>query len=271
MDALKGSQVSFPYLTLDGFRLRTVMPSPDVDIVETAQPGFTQTRLDIASSYVNSRLRKRYGTSTSASSLPLGQRPPALVAAGTTPPTVTLTGRPTLGSWRIVIQIVAPGTLGAAAFKWSGDGGTSWSAALAAATFSPLTGTGMAAVFASGSYALDDVYAAATPVPETVLGWLVALVTVDLYRKRGVNPQDPTIEMVREDATRALAELKEAADSKDGLFDLPASEDNDSAVTTGGPLGYTEFSPYTWTDIERANGRTEDIASGTQRFPDTTG
>jgi hypothetical protein len=105
------------------------------------------------------------------------------------------------------------------------------------------------------------VYAAATPVPEIVLGWLTLFVTYDAYRKRGTNPQDPNIASLIEDCKTAADEIKEAADSKDGLFDLPTSEDTDSAITTGYPLAYSETSPYVWTDVEACEGYAQDAQS----------
>lgn len=96
------------------------------------------------------------------------------------------------------------------------------------------------------------------PYPEIILRWITELVTYDVLRKRGLNPQDPTAEMYRADAQRAFDEIKEAADSKDGLFDLPSPEEGASNVSTGGPLGYSETSPYVWTDYERSIGRSED-------------
>lgn len=250
----------FPYLDLAGFKSRTVMPTGDVTIVETAQPGFTTQRLSMAQSYINARLRKRYGNG-GGNSLPLGQSPPALVAAGTLPPAVSLAGRPVLGSSQFIIDITTGGPLSTAIFEWSADNGVTFTSGVLTAAFVVLGTTGLTALFPVGSYTADNQYVSATPVPETVLGWMVAIVTVDLYRKRGVNPQDPTIEMCREEAVRALAEIKEASDSKDGLFDLPASDDGDSAVTTGGPLGYSETSPYVWTDIQRAEGAAEDAGT----------
>jgi hypothetical protein len=91
----------------------------------------------------------------------------------------------------------------------------------------------------------------ATPIPEIVLGWLTALVTPDVYRKRGVDPQDPQIASVEKDRDEAVAEIKEAADSQDGLFDLPLNEAmQTSAITSGGPMGSSQVSPYEWIDIE---------------------
>ncbi len=96
------------------------------------------------------------------------------------------------------------------------------------------------------------------PVPEIILGWLTALVTLDVLRKRGLNPQDPTAEMFAADALKAEEEIKEAADSKEGLFDLEGSAGGASNVTTGGPLGYSEASPYVAFDRQWVTGRTED-------------
>ena len=98
------------------------------------------------------------------------------------------------------------------------------------------------------------------PYPEAILGWLTAMVTYDTMRKRGMNPSDPNAILYKEDAEKAEAEVKEAADSKEGLYDLPSFEDGDSNVSTGGPQGYSETSPYVAFDIERAIGRSEDNA-----------
>ncbi len=103
-----------------------------------------------------------------------------------------------------------------------------------------------------------------SPVPETVLGWLTALVSLDCMRKRGMNPNDVAGAAFQADADKAEAEVREAADSQAGLFDLPAIEalEGASNVSTGGPLGYSETSPYVSAVVERNNGRAED-ATGT--------
>ena len=252
----------FPYLDLAGFQARSLMPATDITTVETVQTGFTVARIAVWSSWINARLRKRYGNSPSAgNALPLGQQPPALVAAGTNPPSLTLTGRPVLGSMQVRIAVQTGGAVGTATFLWSSDGSTPSLGPLIFSSAAPvvLGTTGVSVSCPSGAtFSADNVYAAAPPVPETVLGWIVALVTVDLYRKRGVNPQDPQIDLLVKEAERAFAEIKEAADSKEGLFDLPASEDVDSAVTTGGPMGYSEQSPYVWADRELHAARNED-------------
>lgn len=97
-------------------------------------------------------------------------------------------------------------------------------------------------------------------VPEVILGWLTSLVTFDLYLKRGWNPSSEQDALIAKDAETAEAEVKEAADSATGLFDLPLRESapGASAVTRGGPFGYSEASPYAWTDEQRGTAAGED-------------
>jgi hypothetical protein len=98
------------------------------------------------------------------------------------------------------------------------------------------------------------------PFPSIVLEWQTAMLTLDMYRRRGFNPgsaqdQDAIIGA----ATTALAEIKEAADSDTGLFDLPLRDDTTaSGISQGSPLGYSEGSPYVWTDQQACTGRQED-------------
>ena len=91
----------------------------------------------------------------------------------------------------------------------------------------------------------------ATPVPEVILGWLVSLVEPDAYRKRGWNPGDEQTADIEQGAKDAREEIALAADSENGLFDLPLREDtSESGISKGGPLGYSETSPYDWIDVE---------------------
>src|SRR5690606_7386155 len=59
------------------------------------------------------------------------------------------------------------------------------------------------------------------PAPDAVQDWLVRLVTLPLFLKRGVDPNDQQFEEYRSDAERAEREVLEAANSDTGLFDLP--------------------------------------------------
>lgn len=92
----------------------------------------------------------------------------------------------------------------------------------------------------------------AAPVNETVLGWLTDLVTVDAYDKRGRNPSAEQDARIDTRATEAKAEIKEAADSKEGLFDLPLKQNDVDAtgIVKGEPIGDAEASPYAWADAQ---------------------
>jgi len=96
------------------------------------------------------------------------------------------------------------------------------------------------------------------PYPPVVLRWLNQLVTLKSMMALGFNPQSPQDSLAKEQHDIAVAELKEAADSKDGLFDLPLRADTTATgVSKGGPRGYSEESPYTNLDRQRARLRNE--------------
>lgn len=95
------------------------------------------------------------------------------------------------------------------------------------------------------------------PVPEVVLSWLTRIATMRCYLRRGVDPRDPQFDAIKSDHDSAMLEIKEAADSKDGLWDLPPLQTTTtSGITSGAPLFYSESSPWDWTDrqAERVRG-----------------
>jgi hypothetical protein len=96
--------------------------------------------------------------------------------------------------------------------------------------------------------------------PIVVQGWLARLVTPNIYLKRGVDVTDGQIQAVRDEADAAKSEIAEAANSKDGLYELPLRQSDPSGqgITRGGPLAYTETSPYVWQDQQESIGRGED-------------
>lgn len=97
------------------------------------------------------------------------------------------------------------------------------------------------------------------PAPEIVLGWVTALVTMRVWSRRGYDPNSPDMVEVLADLKLAKDEIKEAADSEVGLFELPLRSDTDVVgVTKGGPWSYTEASPYVWTSRQACTGRDED-------------
>lgn len=103
----------------------------------------------------------------------------------------------------------------------------------------------------------------ASPYPEAVLGWLVDIVTEAAYRRRGLDPNDPQAEQYAADANTAREEVKEAADAEKGAFDLPLRQNTTAdGITKGGPLGYSEQSPYVGFSKQRETAQNEDC-SGT--------
>ena len=102
------------------------------------------------------------------------------------------------------------------------------------------------------------------PYPETVKDWLARIVTIRCYLKRGVNPADPQMAVIKADCDDALKEISQAADSEKGLFDLPLRADvqTTSGVVVGGPMFYSEQSPYVWTGAQTRTAMNEDGNSG---------
>lgn len=99
----------------------------------------------------------------------------------------------------------------------------------------------------------------AEPYPLTVQSWLARIVSLKVLHKRGVDSNDQQYAEIRDDANTVFDELREAADSTDGLYELPTNADTSSSgVVRGGPYFYSESSPYVWTDTQASVGRVED-------------
>lgn len=98
------------------------------------------------------------------------------------------------------------------------------------------------------------------PVPLAAQGWLTRIVTVRCYLRRGVDPTDQQYADIKADDVAARDELREAADSDAGLFDLPLRADltATSGISQGNPRAYSEQSPYAWTDVQGRIGRQQD-------------
>ncbi len=109
----------------------------------------------------------------------------------------------------------------------------------------------------------------ATPVPEIIKLWLSTIVTMRALLKRGIDPSDVDVSLLREDYDRVVGtpanpgEIQEAAEAEKGLFELPLRQDvSASGVSKGGPRTYSEASPYAWRDEQAATGREEDRRRG---------
>lgn len=96
------------------------------------------------------------------------------------------------------------------------------------------------------------------PVPEAVEDWLARIVTLAAFLRHGVDAMDEQFAEIKADAERAEAEIKEAAEAKEGLYDLPLRADTSaSGITKGAPYVYSEKSPSVWTHIQARRGREE--------------
>lgn len=92
-----------------------------------------------------------------------------ITATGTTPPTVTVTGR-ALGDYSVRIEITTLGARGTSLFRWSIDAGTTWEeSGVATAASVELGDTGLSANFAVGTSATDNVYVCSEPKYSTLL------------------------------------------------------------------------------------------------------
>lgn len=99
----------------------------------------------------------------------------------------------------------------------------------------------------------------AAPVPTIILVWLTRLVTPEAYLKLGVQPTDEQTKSILDRADETRDEIDEAADAQNGKFELPLIGDTaDASVSKGGPLSYTEQSPYVAFDIQAEIARAED-------------
>lgn len=97
------------------------------------------------------------------------------------------------------------------------------------------------------------------PVPEAILVWVTRIVSFRVLTRYGWDPQDPTCSLVQQDLNDALAQIKEAADAVDGLWDLPLRDDTTaSGIVAPATRAYSEQGPYVGLSKQAALGREED-------------
>ena len=100
-------------------------------------------------------------------------------------------------------------------------------------------------------YAVD--FSDPGPVPGIILLWLKRLVDIEVWQAIGTNPEGRLDGSYEAEAQKVKDEVREAADAKDGLFELPLRNTDPlgaSAVSKGAPLAYSEASPYAWTTLQ---------------------
>lgn len=102
----------------------------------------------------------------------------------------------------------------------------------------------------------------------TVLGeWIARIMDVRALLKRGVNPEDQQYVTLKEFHDDAWKEITQAANGESGLLDLPAEEGGAvSGIVRGGPLAYSESSPYVAFDNQSEVGHQEDTNKGGTSF-----
>ena len=126
---------------------------------------------------------------------------PAVSAAtrsgGETGPLVTLTGTPTaLTDYDIIIEVTTTGIVGAGVFRWSSDGGATYTSGVTVAATVVLTGTGLTANFPAGTYTDDEIYA-----------WTTGYNLDDVYTFTST-PAQPNVSDL-DDARDALLEMSD--------------------------------------------------------------
>lgn len=104
----------------------------------------------------------------------------AVTSAGTSPPALTLSGVP-LGPWDLRVKCTLGGALGTAKFRFSTDGGNTWSAEFATAASVEITdtavvspvgvngATGITAAFASATFNADNTWRSIANLKVTTL------------------------------------------------------------------------------------------------------
>ncbi|WP_437623382.1 hypothetical protein [Sorangium sp. So ce1151] len=84
--------------------------------------------------------------------------------------------------------------------------------------------------------------------PEIVYAWLTAFTTLDAYLRRGFNGSSEQDAYIGAQRDWADEDIQETSDAQNGRYELLLVKDGAqaSAVSKGGPLAYSEASPYTW-------------------------
>ena len=110
-------------------------------------------------------------------------------------------------------------------------------------------------------------WADANKYPVVLGEWISRIMDVRVYLKRGVNPDDPQYQTLKELHDTAWKEVNDAANSETGLFDLAAEQGGTtSGLTRSGPLAYSEASPYVAFDQQSETGHNEDTNRGGSSF-----
>lgn len=105
------------------------------------------------------------------------------------------------------------------------------------------------------------------PYPLILKRWLSALVSLQIWLRRGLDATQQDAEIYIEAAKQARLDLTAAANAQDGLFELPLRGDLPGIGTVRPkPTSYSETSPFLSQRIQATRGREEDAnGHGTRR------
>jgi len=105
-------------------------------------------------------------------------------------------------------------------------------------------------------------YVRPVPNPPDIIRKLTAwLVEPEAFMALGIRPSDEQWTLVEKHFEFVHEQLKEIADAKDGLYDLPLSANDDSSgIVAPVTLGYSEQSPYT------SRHKQYDAVAGNRRY-----
>ncbi len=101
-------------------------------------------------------------------------------------------------------------------------------------------------------YAVD--FSDPGPVPDQIIFWLIRLVNIDVMECTGAIPEGRVDNWADEARKQVYEELKTAADSENGLFDLPLKNTDtlgSSAINKGGPMVFASNTITGWFDEQQ--------------------
>lgn len=170
----------------------------------------------------------------------------AVTSAGTAPPVVTLTGTPA-SAVSIVIAITTGGARGTAVFKWSSDGGATYTSGVTTGATNVLGATGLTANFATGTnYSTDNVYTSKAAMGFASASTATVTVTQypgDLGDFQGWNPLGKTTPLI--EVTDATTDPGIATDLNDIKAAAPAGSWYGLALDSNSPAEVAAAAAWT--------------------------
>lgn len=189
---------------------------------------------------------------------------PSITSTGTTPPTVTITGVPRVGTStsNFIIDVVTGGTLGTMTFRVSNDNGSTYGSTITSATAGVhwLSDLALMVTFASGTYNANNTYTGSTYAkPTTTSGQLAYALPTDFYKLHRLFVTDSSDSLIELDMVTSEDEpsLRESDTAKprycqirDGFFDLMPRPDGTYTIN----MLYVPTAPILVADSDTFDG-----------------